>query len=181
MRIITGLAKGRRLKIPKGEVRPSTDRLREALFSILSSEVKGARVLDLFAGTGSLGLEALSRGAKDALFVEQDRRVARVTQENVNLCQLNGKVVTSDVLNFLDRDAGVYDVIFADPPYAKSPRDTDYAAAILERVKTASLLANDGLLIIEVWKDGILPPSGAFELVDDRSYGMCRILFYRKP
>lgn len=180
MRIITGKARGRRLKMPKGEVRPSTDRLREALFSILSIEVEDARVLDLFAGTGSLGLEALSRGAREAVFVEQDRRVARVTEENIKLCGLNGRVVSCDVEGFVKREMSQFDLVFADPPYAKSPRDTDYAKMLLEHERLPGLLADDGLLVVEVWKDGALPPSGAFDLVDDRKYGVCRILFYRK-
>ena len=161
-------------------MRPSTDRTREALFSILASRVEGAVVLDLFAGTGALGLEALSRGAERALFVEGDRRVARVTEDNVKVCGLEGRVVVAEVLRFLSREKGSYDLIFADPPYKLDASHEDYPAKLLSGEALRGILADDGLLVMEVWKQAAIPRHEGWTLVDDRSYGISRILFFEK-
>ncbi len=118
MRIIAGAAKGRRLRVPRAGTRPPTGRLRAAVFSSLGSRVRGAAVLDLYAGSGAFGLEALSRGAATATFVERGRAAARVLEENVGHVGLGGTVVREDVATFLARDRGTYDLVFVDPPYA---------------------------------------------------------------
>lgn len=121
MRVIAGIAKGRRLVGPKGDAtRPMTDRAREALFSSLGDAVAGSRVLDLYAGTGTLGLESLSRGAASAVFVERDRHALAALRANVDAVGLGGRVAASDVEAFLATDRGTYDVVFVDPPYAVS-------------------------------------------------------------
>jgi 16S rRNA (guanine966-N2)-methyltransferase len=118
MRIIAGLAKGRRLAAPKGPLtRPMTDRAKEAIFSTLGSMVDEAVVLDLYAGSGSLGLEALSRGATGAVFVEWRREAARILRSNIELVGLGGEVVPAKVEKFLDGTPGSFDLAFVDPPY----------------------------------------------------------------
>ena len=117
MRIVAGSHKGARIFAPKGRgTRPTSDRVREALFQIVGS-VEGMRVLDLFAGSGALGLEALSRGATTAVFVESDRDAVRTIERNVEKLGLAGaSIVRSDALSFLAADGGRYDVVFVDPP-----------------------------------------------------------------
>lgn len=117
MRIIAGAAKGRRLGRPVEGTRPFMDRNREALFSSLGDLVVDAAVLDLFAGTGSLGLEALSRGAKSATFVECNPPAVAVLRENVAAVGLGGTVVSSDVFDFISGPRDTFDVVFVDPPY----------------------------------------------------------------
>jgi len=125
LRIIAGEFRGRRLKTPKGkQVRPTSDRVREAVFSILAQHVRGARVLDLFAGTGALGLEALSRGAESVVFVEQNRETAQILRSNLTRCAVRQKscVLQQDVLRALgtlSRQGARFDLVFMDPPYAK--------------------------------------------------------------
>ena len=119
MRVVGGSARGRRLRAPAGRsVRPTSDRAREAIFNALQSRggVEGARVVDLFAGSGALGIEALSRGAASATFVERDRAAAGVVRENLAALGLDGRVVVADAVAFAVREGG-FDVAFADPPY----------------------------------------------------------------
>ncbi len=124
MRVVAGAFGGRRLQAPVGQAtRPTADRVREALFSILGEAVAGARVLDLFAGSGALGIEALSRGAASATFVERDARAARVVRDNLQALGLDGRVVRRDALAALHdarERAEAYDLVFLDPPYRRS-------------------------------------------------------------
>ncbi len=128
MRIVAGLAKGRSLAVPKSGTRPMTGRARESLFSILAGRVDGACVLDLFAGSGALGLEALSRGASDVVFVERGRRATLILAENIERVGLGGSVRTRDVASFLRSAEGRYDLVFLDPPY--SDDDTEVLATL---------------------------------------------------
>src|SRR5829696_2263003 len=125
MRIVAGQFRGRRLQAPHGtSVRPTSDRVREALFSILG-DVTGLRVLDLFAGSGALGIEALSRGAADAVFVESSRRAAEVVRENLRAVgEEDAPVRVESVQAYLRRASGqaTYDLVFADPPYSSATR-----------------------------------------------------------
>ncbi|MGN0820865.1 MAG: 16S rRNA (guanine(966)-N(2))-methyltransferase RsmD [Akkermansia sp.] len=185
MRIIAGKAKGMPLKVPQGEVRPTQDRVREALFNILGTVIEGARVLDLFCGSGSVGLEALSRGAASARMVDASRTGCAVAKENLQKSRLaGGSVVQSDCLQFVRRDAGRYDIIFADPPYCKAVGDRDMIAELLTD-RAAELLTEDGLFIAEAQigygvGDRNTREFAGWELVDERSYGKNTILFYRK-
>lgn len=121
MRIIAGIAKGRRLVGPEGMgTRPMTDRAREALFSSLGESVVGAAVLDLYAGSGSLGLEALSRGAASVVFVEKARPALTALRRNVDHVGLGGEVIAMDVTRYLDASGVPADLVFVDPPYALS-------------------------------------------------------------
>jgi 16S rRNA (guanine966-N2)-methyltransferase len=117
VRIIAGMAKGRRLDRPAAGTRPFTDRNRESLFSSLGAAVEDAVVLDLYAGVGSLGLEALSRGAAAATFIERNRPAVAILERNVTAVGLGGKVIAADVSEFLATDPGGYDLVFVDPPY----------------------------------------------------------------
>ena len=181
MRIIAGSAKRREIKVPNAVVRPTTDRTREALFSIIQSYVVGAKVLDLFAGAGSLGLEALSRGAKNCEFVDMNRTCTAVIEKNLATLNLKGgSVINADVLSFLKRARGNYDLIFADPPYYKVPGDRDFASELLVEGNCLNILDNNGLLVLEIdaRHKPIVPAT--WEVVDQRRYGGCAIFFMRK-
>ena len=120
MRVITGSARGRRLKEIQGlETRPTTDRVKEALFSVIQFDIEGRRVLDLFAGTGQLGIEALSRGADSAVFVEQRKDALQAVRENLETCGLSdrARVVSGDAMSYL-KSGEKFDLIFLDSPYA---------------------------------------------------------------
>lgn len=173
MRIIGGLAKGRRLASPKGDgTRPMTDRVREAIFNIL--DVSDADVLDLFAGTGSIGLEALSRGAATCRFVEMDREMAGILRDNIETVGLGGTVSEVPVERFLDGTSARYDLVFCDPPYPVSLGDVE---AILESID--GCLTPGGWVILHrpVGEDA---PNAPWDLDDARTYGGTHLWWYRK-
>ena len=121
VRIIAGTWRGRRLQVPRGsDVRPTPDRVRETLFNWLSPHVEGARCLDLYAGTGALGLEALSRGAREAVLVEHDRVLVGALESNARMLGANARIVAAKAERFVDRPMGSFDIIFLDPPYTVS-------------------------------------------------------------
>ncbi|MGI8821920.1 MAG: 16S rRNA (guanine(966)-N(2))-methyltransferase RsmD [Acidimicrobiia bacterium] len=171
MRIIAGIARGRRVRGPDGwTTRPFPDRVREAVFSSLGALVEGAVVLDLFAGTGSLGLEALSRGAGETTFVERDRPALGVLHRNVEAVGLGGTIVAADVDRFVAGPLGRYDLVFVDPPY-----DLPLAsvARILEGLEPA---VTDGGVVVVHRRRGEEPPLlGSLVLADRRRYGPAEI------
>ena len=177
MRIVAGSRKGHRIDAPKGVVtRPTSDRVREAVFSILGSVVD-ARVLDLFAGSGAMGLEALSRGAAGCVFVERDRQAARVIQANLEKVRLTGAVVTTrDAIAALrderDRDRR-FDLVLADPPYEDWHRHERSLAELVPAV-----LADDGLVVVETAEH--VEPALALDLVTTRRYGSARITVFSR-
>jgi 16S rRNA (guanine966-N2)-methyltransferase len=177
VRIVAGSRKGHRIEAPKGVfTRPTGDRVREAVFSILGS-VEGARALDLFAGSGALGLEALSRGASSCLFVERDREAVRVIQANLEKLHLTGAVVVArDASAALreERERGRrFDLVLADPPYEDWER---HEAALAELVP--SVLADDGLVVVET-ADRV-EPALPLDLVTTRRYGSARITVFSR-
>lgn len=178
MRVIAGRAKGRRLKTPPGPgVRPMTDRMREAVFSSLAAEIPGARVLDLYAGTGSLGLEALSRGAAGAVFVERDRSVLEILRSNIDRVGLGGRASGAEAGRFLAgasaRDS--YDLVFLDPPY-RTPDDR-----VGEELAAAGrLLSPGGAAVVHRRAGGEALRAEGLTLEDDRNYGSARVLRYRR-
>ena len=179
MRIIAGKAGRLTIKVPKAVARPTTDLVRQALFSILGELVDGARVLDLFAGSGAIGLEALSRGAASCVFVDDHRQSVAVIGENLAKSKLEGgRVASSEALAFLRRDAGVYDLIFADPPYVKNPGDRDHVKALLESGLLAPRLAPGGWFVAEISAGQRSPEAAGWSLSDRREYGGCAILLY---
>ena len=185
MRIISGSAGGLRLQAPGSIARPTSDRVREALFSILGDQVPGAHVLDLFAGSGALGLEALSRGAARVDFVDQDRRACQVIHRNLEHTKLAGPHVRVHAINvgrFLktavnaaNGAAGHYDLAFADPPYVKNASDIDLAGDLLTSPALAHLLTADGVLVLETATNWAPPETSHWQLLDDRAYGGTRL------
>jgi len=158
MRIIAGTAKGRHLRSLKGGLRPTSDRMRESLFSILGSRVEGARFLDLYAGVGTVGLEALSRGAAEAVFVESHRPAARLIEENAAACGFAERALALATpvargIALLRRQNRQFDLIFVDPPYGRGE-----AGGMLGRVaQHPELLAQAGLLIVQHSRHEELP------------------------
>ena len=149
MRVIAGAFKGRRLKAPTwAGLRPSSDKLRETLFNILAPRIEGARVLDGFAGTGALGIEALSRGAAHVTFVDRDRRATALIEANLALCRVEGgyTIEYGDVVAMLRRAPrdGQFDLVLLDPPY-----DTDPGSIAQALEAAAGLMNSDGLLVLE--------------------------------
>ena len=182
MRVIGGSARGRVLQAPRGRnVRPTLDRVREALFQILGDRVTGAAFLDGFAGTGAVGIEALSRGAARAVFVERDPALVRAIRVNLERTGFTRRatVAAGDwrrSFAVLVRRDEMFDLIFLDPPYDSPDRD-----AAIARVARSSLLAPDGLLIVEEPARHPDRPDGD-ELRRTRAsrYGDTRLAFYRR-
>jgi len=183
MRITGGEFCGLPLRAPKGDrVRPTQDRVREAVFSMLGAKVPGARTLDLFAGTGAMGLEAASRGAANVVWVEQDKRVAEVLKQNAAMleksaCQAN--VVCDEAARFLKRrpDPAAFDLVFADPPY-------DWVAntgwqKIMDAL-ASGVLADGGLFVAEQSAGQPAWSGEGWETLRDKEYGGTRITIYRK-
>ena len=171
MRVIAGEFKGRRLRTPRGSrTRPTADRVREALFSMLG-DVSGARVLDLYAGSGALGIEALSRGAESALFVERDQQALAALRRNLEAVGANAEVRRQDVLRFLARPEGTFDLVFSDPPYDDAPR----LAAPLSEALPAMLEAN-ARIVTE--SDKRNPLELSLPLVVERTFGDTRIAIH---
>lgn len=174
MRIGSGALKGRRIRVPGG-IRPTQERVRAAIFNMLARRVRGAKVLDLFAGTGSLGLEALSRGAIRATFVEQDPRAVRALRTNIARSGLldRTQVVRGDVLRALPTLAQrgeTFDLVLVDPPYR-----TGLAQQAVEAIARLGLLSPEGVIVAESGaQEAIRPPEG-YEAVRERIYGDTRV------
>jgi 16S rRNA (guanine966-N2)-methyltransferase len=177
MRIIAGSLKGRRLDSPGWEgLRPTSDRLRETLFNIVAGRVAGARVLDGYAGTGAVGIEALSRGAADVVFVERDTRAAGLIAENLARCRVtDGYAIIRADITRMSRSGGErpFDLILLDPPYA----DPDLEACL---ARAAGWLSRDGMLVLEHARRRVSPPA-AGGLVRTRvvQSGDSALSFYR--
>ncbi len=180
MRIIAGTAKGRVLRSLKGQaLRPTADRVRESVFNVLGDRVQGARFLDLYAGTGAVGLEALSRGAAQATFVESHGPAGRVIEENARLCgvQDRARVIVAPVargLAMLRAAGAVFDLVFADPPYERG----ELAAALARLAQSPEMLASDGLLVIQRSRHEELGETVAFERIRTLRYGDTTVELY---
>ena len=176
MRIVAGSRKGHRISAPKAGTRPTGDRVREATFSLIGP-VEGAAVLDLFAGSGALGLEALSRGAASCVFVERDRDAARVIRANLEKLRLTGATITNrDVAAALreERARGRrYDLVLVDPPYEEWQGHATKLAELLPDV-----LADDGLVVVETSER--IEPELPLDLVTSRRYGSARITVFSR-
>ena len=176
MRVITGTARGRKLKTPENyDIRPTTDNVKESVFNIIQFDIEGRRVLDLFAGTGQLGIECLSRGAESAVFVDKDRAAIQIVKENLKLCGLKGTVVQEDALSFL-RHCGRFDIIFVDPPY-----DSNLYESVLETVKLVDILSEGGIILCESRRERYMPDRKAPYLKRrDYNYGRVKLTVYVK-
>ncbi|MDE6722902.1 MAG: 16S rRNA (guanine(966)-N(2))-methyltransferase RsmD, partial [Eubacterium sp.] len=175
--VITGSARGRRLETLNGEevTRPTAESVKEALFSMIQFEIEDKRVLDLFAGSGQLGIEALSRGASFCTFVENNRKAESIVKTNVENCGFSSvsQVVLSDAVAFLSR-INNFDVAFLDPPYNKG---------LIEKCMPSlvNLMSEDGIIVCETSKEEKLPESFSdFSIVKERNYGKTKITIYRK-
>lgn len=174
LRIISGRFGGRNIQAPDtNATHPMSERVRNALFNIVGDEIKGASVLDAFAGSGALGLEAISRGAARATFIERDSRAVATLDSNVALFGLAGDttVVGADVNAWVDRSKETFDIILVDPPYD----DSQFATAM----KLTKLLKPNGLMVLSYPGRGESPPANGVVVVDNRSYGTAALTFYR--
>ena len=179
MRVITGKARGVSLKTPEGMLtRPTADRVKEALFSIINFDIPGARVLDLFGGTGQLGIEALSRGAESAVFVDAREDACRLIRENPKRTRLEGegRVVRSDYLDYLRRCREQYHIIFLDPPYAE-----DFLENALKCITEIDILQSNGIIVTERPLGKELPwDYPGYTRSKDYKYGKTLLTLYRK-
>jgi 16S rRNA (guanine966-N2)-methyltransferase len=179
MRVIAGSAGGLRLAAPKRGVRPTMDRVKAAIFSSLGDTVIGARVLDLFAGSGALGIEALSRGAASVLFVEEDRQSIAAIKENLAKVNLTGRIRQENVFDFLRRSAGMenFQIIFADPPYEQTKSGERYTEKLLSNEVLPQLLDSDGVFVLEKRPSELIPATNLWDVVRARKYGATEVLF----
>ena len=172
MRIIAGKHRGRVLAEFAGkEIRPTSDRVKESLFQILAPRLAGARVLDLFCGSGALGLESLSRGAREAVFNDVSTQSLVVLKKNLAALKETGAVLRAGYAECLLRLTGTFDVIFCDPPYKM-----DCTAEVLGRIAARGLLAEGGVVVWESEREEEAP--AGWEAVDRRSYGRTKIAFF---
>jgi 16S rRNA (guanine966-N2)-methyltransferase len=181
MRVVAGSAGGMPLYVPKTDLRPTMDRVKAAIFSSLGEKVPGARVLDLFAGSGGLGIEALSRGSASAVFVEKNALAAETIKRNFTKTHLQGEVQQMDVFSYLDRlaKAAAFDIILADPPYAKAPGERDFGTELLRSESLRSALAPGGVFVLEKLPGAPFPKDMGWECVRLKKYGATEVAFLR--
>jgi 16S rRNA (guanine966-N2)-methyltransferase len=180
MRVIAGRAGGIRLVSPKAGVRPTMDRVKAAIFSSLGEIVIAARVLDLFAGTGALGIEALSRGAESALFVEDDRQSVAAIEKNLKAAGFRGRIRSADVFRFLQNAAPngeTFRIVFADPPYEKMESGERYTDKLLSDATLPNLIEPDGIFVLEKRPSESMPESKLWNLIRRKTYGATEVLF----
>ncbi len=178
MRIITGIYKGRKLESPVGfDVRPTSDKVKEAVFNLLMNDIWDAVCVDLFAGTGSLGLEALSRGAKRCYFCDNSRQSLDLVKKNIKKCGAEEQsiILAGDYSRALNRIREKTDIIFLDPPYSSGVYEK-----CLEQIDSLDLLSDEGIIIAEHGARDEMPQSaGRLEKVRERRYGRIMISIYR--
>lgn len=184
MRIVSGSAKGQNIEAPQGlNTRPVTDKIRQSLFNIWQFDIPESSFLDLFSGSGSMGLEALSRGANDVCFVEMGDEAFECIGRNLkklNVNQHNARALKLDVLQAIDllgHKQNHFDFIYADPPFTN---ETLYAP-LMEKLDGSSLLDEDGVLAVRAHKDFVMPENlENLELVREKKYGISKVYFYRR-
>lgn len=187
MRVIAGSAGGIPLHTPRTDLRPTMDRVKAAIFSSLGEKIIGARMLDLFAGSGALGIEALSRGAAAATFVESDARATDTIRRNLEKTRLANAASASisihqlDVFSYLDRLAPkqMFDIVFADPPYARRADERDFAPELLHSQSLIGALAAEGIFVLEKLPDRKLKMPPPWELLRAKKYGATEVAFFR--
>lgn len=176
MRVIAGDYKGRKLQPPAdNSVRPTTDKVKEALFSILTEKIWGSRVLDLFSGTGNLGIEALSRGASECIFGDNSRDSLRLIKNNIAHCKAEGaRVIPGDFKKILMNLDGQFDIILLDPPYGQG-----FLEPCFELIRQQDLLAEGGCIVAEHRREEKMPDElYGFEKVKERKYGVIMLSIY---
>ena len=176
MRVTGGTGRGRRLKVPAGSgVRPTSDKVKQALFNILGQKTTNSLFLDLYAGAGGIGIEALSRGAERVVFVDASRESVKTIKQNIEQTGFGDRaaVIQSDAETFLKRSSGPYDIVFLDPPYALE------LAPLLQLVASAGILKTDTVVVVEHFKKQLSPEgAGALKLVREARYGDTVLAFY---
>ena len=179
MRVITGIARGRKLKeLPGLETRPTTDKVKESVFNIVQFDIEGRRVLDLFGGTGQMGIEALSRGAAHCTFVDLRKEAAAVIRENLTHTKLaeQGKVIQGDYLAFLTGCREKFDLIFLDPPYG-----TGMLEKALSAIAKIDIMTENGIIVCESAAEAALPELPApYRMGRDYRYGKIKITLYHR-
>lgn len=179
MRVITGTARGRRLGELEGmDTRPTYDRVKEGMFNIIQFDIEGRRVLDLFGGTGQLGIECLSRGAAHCTFVDQRRDAVRLMKENLKVCDVEDRatVVQSDAIGYLSTIREKYHLIFLDPPY-----DSGLLEATLKKIASIDILAENGIIVCESRTEHpMMQLPEPFVRSKDYRYGKIKVNLYRK-
>ena len=179
MRVITGSARGKHLKeLPGMDTRPTTDRVKEGLFNIIQFDIPGRRVLDLFAGTGQLGIECLSRGAVWCDFVDRSPAAMAIVRDNVRACRLEDRAAfhQTEFDAFLSSAKGPYDLVFLDPPYA-----SDCIKRALERMTAIDIVSRNGIIVCESPADAVLPELAApYQKGRDYRYGKIKLTLYRR-
>ena len=178
MRVISGSARGRKLKEPQGQsIRPTTDLVKESVFNIIQFDIEGRRVLDLFAGTGQLGIEALSRGASDVAFVDESNDAVRLVRDNIKTLGFEDRalVTRSDALAYLAQ-GGHFDVVFLDPPF-----ESGLIEKALKAIFEFDILKENGIIICETKEDRLLPElSEPYKKGREYKYGKIKITLYTK-
>jgi len=179
MRVIAGSAGGVRLAVPRSGVRPTMDRVKAAIFSSLGDAIIDAPILDLFAGSGALGIEALSRGASFALFVDEDRQSVETIEKNLAKTKLKGRVRREEVFEFLRRSSGpeTFHIIFADPPYENTKSGERFTEKLLKNEKLAQLLELNGVFVLEKRPAEKVSETELWRVVRRRKYGATEVLF----
>jgi 16S rRNA (guanine966-N2)-methyltransferase len=177
MRVIAGSAGGLPLRAASGDSRPTMDMVRAAIFSALGDLVIGARVLDLFAGSGAYGIEALSRGAAEAVFVDNRLKSIEAIRLNLGRAKLDGKVIRDDAFRFLQRGETSFRLVFADPPYAKHAGDRNFVEELLDRETLVAAVESGGVLVIERFSPKGETTSRFWEITRKKRYGATEVLF----
>lgn len=181
MRVIAGELKGKKLFSIKGKtLRPTSDKVREAIFDILQDRLKGKRVLDLFAGTGALGIEALSRGAEKGVFVENNRHSLSVLRRNIEECRLKAKaeILACEVsagIRILKSRGEAFELVFMDPPYSRG-----LVKETLQALGPSTLISSEALIIVEHSRREDLLPFPPFQIIDSRRYGSTCVSFLQR-
>ena len=176
MRVISGTVRGKRLKEPSDySIRPTTDMVKEALFNIIQFDIEGRRVLDLFAGTGQLGIECLSRGAASVTFVDRSKESVAIVKQNLKTCGFEARVVQTDSIGFLSR-SDKYDIILLDPPYA-----TNLLDKALEIINSVDILSEGGIIVCESGREKSMPDMNLpYFKRKEYNYGKVKLTTYGK-
>ncbi len=172
MRVISGSARGRKLlSLAGADTRPTTDRVKESMFNLCMPYVRDGKVLDVFAGSGALGIEALSRGAQSCTFVENSPAAAEIVRKNLENTRLSGTLILGDAVSFLERTKEKFSLIFLDPPY-----DGGFYKPVLSKIAEKEMLEPGGVLVLEKRADAEMPLPDGLEILKDRKYGKTAIL-----
>jgi len=177
VRVISGSARGRKLiALPGTDTRPTTDRVKESVFNIISPYIPADKVLDLFAGSGALGIEALSRGSGHCVFVENSKLALDVARRNAELAKVEDRVLTvlSDAVSYVERSSEKFDIIFLDPPY-----NTGLLNGAIKKIAEKGLLSETGIIVAESAVGGEEPDCESFDIIRSAKYGKTAVFVLR--